>query len=56
MKFPIGFRRPSILPVPDMFISSSNSASEETCDQEADETGDEIDDDIPWRSASEKIS
>jgi len=51
-----GSRRPSILPVPDMFTSSSFSVSgEEALDGENnDESEDELDD--PWRSPSEKIA
>jgi potassium channel subfamily T protein 1 len=49
-----GSRRPSILPVPDMFTSSTlNIASEQ---QDGDESDDEMDDDVPWRSPSEKIA
>lgn len=52
-----GSRRPSILPVPDMFTSSSFSISgEEGIDGEDNESDDEIDDDVPWRSPSEKIA
>lgn len=51
-----GSRRPSILPVPDMFTSSSFSISgEEGLEGENnDESEDELDD--PWRSPSEKIA
>jgi hypothetical protein len=50
-----GSRRPSILPVPDMFTSSNlNIASEQQ--DEGDESDDELDDDVPWRSPSEKIA
>jgi hypothetical protein len=50
-----GSRRPSILPVPDMFTSSTlNIASEQQ--DEGDESDDEMDDDVPWRSPSEKIA
>ncbi|KAG5679047.1 hypothetical protein PVAND_008645 [Polypedilum vanderplanki] len=51
-----GSRRPSILPVPDMFTSSSFSISgEDGLDGENnDESEDELDD--PWRSPSEKIA
>lgn len=52
----IGSRRPSILPVPDMFTSSSFSMSgNDECD-DCDESEDELDDDVPWRSPSEKIA
>uniref|UniRef100_A0A8W7P4L9 RCK N-terminal domain-containing protein n=1 Tax=Anopheles coluzzii TaxID=1518534 RepID=A0A8W7P4L9_ANOCL len=52
-----GSRRPSILPVPDMFTSSSFSISgEDGIDGEDNESDDEIDDDVPWRSPSEKIA
>nr|XP_049462655.1 potassium channel subfamily T member 2 isoform X13 [Anopheles coluzzii] len=52
-----GSRRPSILPVPDMFTSSSFSISgEDGIDDEDNESDDEIDDDVPWRSPSEKIA
>lgn len=51
-----GSRRPSILPVPDMFTSSSFSISGNDDGEEADESEDEIDDDVPWRSPSEKIA
>lgn len=51
-----GSRRPSILPVPDMFTSSSFSISGNEDGEEADESEDEIEDDVPWRSASEKIA
>lgn len=51
----VGSRRPSILPVPDMFTSSTlNIASEQQ--DEGDESDDEMDDDVPWRSPSEKIA
>jgi hypothetical protein len=50
-----GSRRPSILPVPDMFTSSNlNIASEQQ--DEGDESDDELDDDVPWQSPSEKIA
>lgn len=49
-------RRPSILPVPDMFTSSSFSLSGNDDGDEGDESDDEIDDDVPWRSPSEKIA
>ncbi|XP_055606321.1 potassium channel subfamily T member 2 isoform X18 [Uranotaenia lowii] len=49
-----GSRRPSILPVPDMFTSSSFSISGE--DGEDNESDDELDDDVPWRAPSEKIA
>ncbi|CAO1298908.1 unnamed protein product [Diamesa tonsa] len=55
-------RRPSILPVPDMFISSSLSISgedNEDCEENDDfgnyESEDELNED-PWRSPSEKIA
>ncbi|XP_075166280.1 slowpoke 2 isoform X7 [Haematobia irritans] len=51
-----GSRRPSILPVPDMFTSSSFSISGNDDGDEGDESDDEIDDDVPWRSPSEKIA
>nr|XP_036219059.1 potassium channel subfamily T member 2 isoform X20 [Bactrocera oleae] len=51
-----GSRRPSILPVPDMFTSSSFSISGNDEGEEGDESDDEIDDDVPWRSPSEKIA
>lgn len=52
---PTGSRRPSILPVPDMFTSSNlNIASDQQ--DEGDESDDELDDDVPWRSPSEKIA
>ena len=52
-------RRPSILPVPDMFSSSTTL---NLCDDQQDETGDEnenddeVEDEVPWRSPSEKIA
>ncbi|XP_037915551.1 potassium channel subfamily T member 2 isoform X8 [Hermetia illucens] len=51
-----GSRRPSILPVPDMFTSSSFSISGNDDGDEGDESEDELDDDVPWRSPSEKIA
>lgn len=48
-------RRPSILPVPDMFTSSTLNISQDTAD-EGDESDDELEDDVPWRSPSEKIA
>lgn len=48
-------RRPSILPVPDMFTSSTLNISQDTAD-EGDESEDELEDDVPWRSPSEKIA
>lgn len=48
-------RRPSILPVPDMFTSSTLNISQDVAD-EADESEDELEDDVPWRSPSEKIA
>ncbi|PSN42880.1 Potassium channel subfamily T member 1, partial [Blattella germanica] len=50
-----GSRRPSILPVPDMFTSSSLNIASENQD-EGDESDDEMEDDVPWRSPSEKIA
>ncbi|KAJ9576312.1 hypothetical protein L9F63_006812, partial [Diploptera punctata] len=50
-----GSRRPSILPVPDMFTSSSLNIATDNQD-EGDESDDEMDDDVPWRSPSEKIA
>lgn len=52
----LGSRRPSILPVPDMFTSSSLSVSGNEDGEEGDESDDELDDDVPWRSPSEKIA
>lgn len=52
----LGSRRPSILPVPDMFTSSSFSISGNDEGEEGDESDDELDDDVPWRSPSEKIA
>ncbi|XP_032599468.1 potassium channel subfamily T member 2 isoform X6 [Drosophila grimshawi] len=51
-----GSRRPSILPVPDMFTSSSFSIAGNDDGDEGDESDDEIDDEMPWRSPSEKIA
>ncbi|XP_055311132.1 potassium channel subfamily T member 2 isoform X3 [Sitodiplosis mosellana] len=51
-----GSRRPSILPVPDMFTSSSFSISGNDDGDECDDSEDELDDDVPWRSPSEKIA
>ncbi|XP_071053549.1 potassium channel subfamily T member 2 isoform X5 [Onthophagus taurus] len=48
-------RRPSILPVPDMFTSSTLNISQDIAD-EGDESEDELEDDVPWRSPSEKIA
>lgn len=48
-------RRPSILPVPDMFTSSTLNISQDVAD-EGDESEDELEDDVPWRSPSEKIA
>lgn len=48
-------RRPSILPVPDMFTSSSLNIPQDIAD-EGEETEDELEDDVPWRSPSEKIA
>lgn len=50
-----GSRRPSILPVPDMFTSSTLNIISDPQD-EGDESEDELDDDVPWRSPSEKIA
>lgn len=50
-----GSRRPSILPVPDMFTSSTLNIATEPQD-EGDESEDELEDDVPWRSPSEKIA
>ena len=50
-----GSRRPSILPVPDMFTSSSLNISGVAQD-EGDESEDELEDEVPWRSPSEKIA
>ncbi|XP_044732316.1 potassium channel subfamily T member 2 [Chrysoperla carnea] len=50
-----GSRRPSILPVPDMFTSSTLNIPIDPAD-EGDESDDELDDDVPWRSPSEKIA
>lgn len=52
---PEGSRRPSILPVPDMFTSSTLNISTAVQD-EADESDDELEDEVPWRSPSEKIA
>lgn len=52
----LGSRRPSILPVPDMFTSSSFSITGNDDGEECDESEDELDDDVPWRSPSEKIA
>ncbi|KAL9875545.1 slowpoke 2 isoform 3-T4 [Glossina fuscipes fuscipes] len=51
-----GSRRPSILPVPDMFTSSSFSITGNEDGDEGDESDDEVEDDVPWRSPSEKIA
>ncbi|XP_026688035.1 uncharacterized protein LOC113472469, partial [Diaphorina citri] len=53
-----GSRRPSILPVPDMFTSSTLNiaASIGDGDEDGDESEDEMEDDVPWRSPSEKIA
>ncbi|XP_030763241.1 potassium channel subfamily T member 2 [Sitophilus oryzae] len=48
-------RRPSILPVPDMFTGSTLNISQDVTD-EGDESEDELEDDVPWRSPSEKIA
>ncbi|XP_050517974.1 potassium channel subfamily T member 2 [Diabrotica virgifera virgifera] len=48
-------RRPSILPVPDMFTSSTLNIAQDATD-EGDESEDELEDDVPWRSPSEKIA
>ncbi|VEN34425.1 unnamed protein product, partial [Callosobruchus maculatus] len=47
-------RRPSILPVPDMYTGSTLNLPQDPSD-EADESEDELEDDVPWRSPSEKI-
>ena len=48
-------RRPSILPVPDMFSGSTiNLAAGHQVSN--DESEDEIDDDVPWRAPTEKIA
>lgn len=54
----VGSRRPSILPVPDMFTSSAFNinADGHLDDGDGDESEDELDDDVPWRSPSEKIA
>ncbi|XP_066147780.1 potassium channel subfamily T member 2 isoform X5 [Euwallacea fornicatus] len=51
-------RRPSILPVPDMFTGSSLNIScpQDVEGDEGDESDDELEDDVPWRSPSEKIA
>ncbi|XP_033252210.1 potassium channel subfamily T member 2-like, partial [Drosophila miranda] len=49
-------RRPSILPVPDMFTSSSFTIAGYDDGEEGDESDDEIDDEMPWRSPSEQIA
>ncbi|XP_046397333.1 potassium channel subfamily T member 2 isoform X3 [Ischnura elegans] len=55
-----GSRRPSILPVPDMFTSSSLSVAaddqKDDDDGDGEESEDELGDDVPWRSPSEKIA
>ncbi|XP_077299900.1 slowpoke 2 [Arctopsyche grandis] len=53
-----GSRRPSILPVPDMFTSSAFNinADGHLEDNDGDDSEDELDDDVPWRSPSEKIA
>ncbi|XP_050684099.1 potassium channel subfamily T member 2 [Leptidea sinapis] len=52
-----GSRRPSILPVPDMVTSSLNIASDNQDEEpEIDVSEDELEDNVPWRSASEKIA
>ncbi|CAH1966250.1 unnamed protein product [Acanthoscelides obtectus] len=48
-------RRPSILPVPDMYTGSTLNLPQDPSD-EADESEDELEDDVPWRSPSEKIA
>lgn len=53
--FDIGSRRPSILPVPDMFTSSSLNISG-VAQEDGDESEDELEDEVPWRSPSEKIA
>lgn len=53
----LGSRRPSILPVPDMFTSSTFNISSGPQDEgDGDDSEDEMDDDVPWRSPSEKIA
>lgn len=48
-------RRPSILPVPDMFSGSTiNLAAGHQVSN--DDSEDEIDDDVPWRGPTEKIA
>ncbi|XP_048523088.1 potassium channel subfamily T member 1-like isoform X6 [Dendroctonus ponderosae] len=50
-------RRPSILPVPDMFTGSTlNICHQDVEPDEGDESEDELEDDVPWRSPSEKIA
>nr|XP_018901015.1 PREDICTED: potassium channel subfamily T member 2 isoform X3 [Bemisia tabaci] len=49
-----GSRRPSILPVPDMFTSSTLNMV--VGHQDTEDSEDEMDDDVPWRSPSEKIA
>lgn len=51
-----GSRRPSILPVPDMFTSSTLNIAQDSAQDEGDESEDELEDDVPWRSPSEKIA
>ncbi|XP_073974432.1 slowpoke 2 isoform X4 [Rhodnius prolixus] len=51
-----GSRRPSILPVPDMFTSSTLNISSSEPQDDVDESEDEMEDDVPWRSPSEKIA
>lgn len=52
----LGSRRPSILPVPDMFTSSTLNISSSEPQDDVDESEDEMEDDVPWRSPSEKIA
>ncbi|XP_069179342.1 potassium channel subfamily T member 2 isoform X5 [Procambarus clarkii] len=50
-------RRPSILPVPDMFTGSSlNISGQERGSEEASGESDDEVDDVPWRSPSEMIA
>ena len=53
---PTGARRPSILPVPDQFTSSTlNVSGSRDSSDERSESEDEIDN-VPWRPPSEKIA
>lgn len=50
-------RRPSILPVPDMFTGSSlNISSQERGSEDVSGESDDEVDDVPWRSPSEMIA